>query len=367
MKVINFLGDKIGSGGIESFVANASEGMLENSIEFIVLINYKTNNIYERKMVDNGAKVVCLLKRKSSRIRKLLAFTKYIKKDPNAILYLHASSQAYYIHAFIARMCGIKKIIYHIHSTHPPKSEGLRKIKDIMLDIFFNRIPRMKIACSLEAGTYYYHGASFKVILNGIDLERFRFSEQNKHEVRQELNCGDKLIIGQIGRLAYQKNQIHTLHVLKKYVHEVDENVKVILIGEGADEEMLKEFVSRNNLDSYVIFIHPTKCIEKYYHAMDLLMFPSIYEGLGIVAIEAQAAGLPILCSERIVKEVFITDLAKKIELNDVDAWVDNWKSIGQTILNRKECSNLGITKAMQAGFSLEKLRSSLVYIYKSI
>lgn len=367
MKVINFLGDKIGSGGIESFVANASEGMLEKNIEFVILTNYKTDNIYEKKMLDNGAEIVNLLEKKCFRIRKLIAFAKYIKKHSDAILYLHASSQACYIYAFIARLCGIKKIVYHIHSTPPPKFEGLKKVKDIILDIFFNRIPRIKVACSSEAGAYYYHGASFKVILNGIDLERFRFSEKNRNEVRQALNCGDKLVIGQIGRLAYQKNQIYTLQVLKRYIHEVNENVMVVLVGEGADEGMLREFVSRHHLETYVIFIHPTECIEKYYHAMDLLMFPSIYEGLGIVAIEAQAAGLPILCSEHIVDEVFITDLAKKIKLSDMDLWVDSWKSISHIVLNREESSDSGITKAMQAGFSLKCLRSSLIDIYRSV
>ena len=367
MKVINFLGNKIGSGGIESFVASASEGMIERDIEFIILINYKTNNIYEHKIVDNGAKIVYLLNKKGSYIRKLIAFSRYIKKDRDAIIYLHASTQACYIHALIARAHGIKKIVYHIHSTPPPFFGGLKKIKNIILDIFLNRIPRIKVACSLEAGEYYYHGSPFKVILNGIDLERFKFSQKNRYEVRQELNCGDKLVIGQIGRLAYQKNQIHTLQVLKKYIHEVDQNVMVVLIGEGADEEMLKDFVSQHHLESYVVFIPPTECIEKYYHAMDLLMFPSIYEGLGIVAIEAQAAGLPILCSERIVDEVFITNLAKRIELNDMDLWVDNWKSISQLVLDREESSNLGISKAMQAGFSLKYLRNSLIEIYRSV
>ena len=367
MKVINFLGNKIGSGGIESFVASASEGMIERDIEFIVLINYKTDNIYEKKMVNNGAKIVCLLDKRSSCIKKLIVFAKYIKRNSDAILYLHASSQACYIHAFIARLCGIKRIVYHIHSTHPPIFGGLKKIKDIILDILFNRIPRVKIACSSEAGAYYYHETSFKVILNGIDLERFRFSKKNRYEVRKELNCGDKLVIGQIGRLAYPKNQIHTLQVLKRYVHEVDENVMVVLIGEGTDEKKLKEFVSCHHLESYVIFIHPTEYIEKYYHAMDLLMFPSIYEGLGIVAIEAQAAGLPILCSERIVDEVFVSNLARRIELNNMDLWVDNWKSISHIVSNREESSNLGIAKAMQAGFSLKCLRNSLIEIYRSV
>lgn len=367
MKVINFLGDKIGSGGIESFLANASESMLEKNIEFVILINYKTKNIYEKKMVDNGAEIVCLLDKKSSHIKKCIAFAKYIKRYPEAILYLHASSQTHYIYAFIARLCGLKKIVYHIHSTPPPRFGGLKKVKNIIEDILFNKIPRVKVACSSAAGTYYYHGTPFQVILNGIDLERYRFSFQNRHEIRQKLNCGDKLVVGQVGRLVYQKNQIHTLLVLKRYIHEVDENVMLVLIGEGADEEMLKDFVSRNHLDSYVFFIHPTECIEKYYHAMDLLMFPSIYEGLGIVAIEAQAAGLPILCSEHIVSEVFFTDLARKIELCEMNLWIDNWKRINPIVFNRVKSSDLGINKAMLAGFSLKCLRSSLIDIYKSV
>lgn len=367
MKVINFLGDQIGSGGIESFVTSASKGMLERNIDFIILVNYKTDNIYEKKLIDNGAEVICLLGKKSSHIKKWIAFAKYVKRYPEAILYLHASSQACYIYAFIASLCGLKKIVYHIHSTPPPGFGGLKKVKDIILDVLFNKIPRVKVACSSAAGVYYYHGASFKVILNGIDLERFRFSSKNRCEIRQKLNCGNKLVVGQIGRLAYQKNQIYTLQILKRYIHEVNKDVMLILIGEGADEEMLRNFVNRNRLNSYVFFIHPTESIEKYYHAMDLFMFPSIYEGFGIVAIESQAAGLPILCSEHIVNEVFITDLARKIELHDMDLWIDNWKRISNSVYEREESSNLGITKAIQTGFSLECLRSSLIDIYKSI
>ena len=328
MKVINFLGNRIGSGGVEAFVTNASYGMKERGFEYIVLVSYRSDNIYENRLRENGAKIEILQNNPCSLIKKWRVFSQYCKNNTDAILHIHTSSTASYIYVFLAKVSGMKKIIYHIHSTRNQPCGILKKIKDCLLDVLFNKIPNVKIACSMEAGRFYFHNSPFKVVLNGIDLNRFRFSEENRMLIRKKLDIEDKLVVGQIGRMAYPKNQIYTLRLLRKYVKEVNQEVMLLLIGEGPDEPQLKEYVKRHHLEPYVLFIRPTDTIEKYYHGIDLLMFPSIYEGLGIVAIEAQAAGLPVICSEGIVDEVFVTATAYKYSLQDMNSWIDAWEKM---------------------------------------
>ena len=367
MKVINFLGNKIGSGGVEAFVTNASYGMKERGVEYIVLVNYRSNNIYENKLRENEAEVEVLQNKPCSLIKRWTSFLKYCRNNTDAIIHIHASSTASYTYAFLAKVSGMKKIVYHIHSTPNPSCGFAKKIKDRILDILFNRIPIVKIACSMEAGKFYFHNSPFKIILNGIELERFRFFPKNRMAIRKELGLGDKLVIGHIGRMVYPKNQIHTLRVLHKYVREISEDVQLLLIGEGPDEPQLREYVETHQLEPYTRFIRPTDSIERYYYGIDLLMFPSIYEGLGIVAIEAQAAGLPVICSENIVDEVFITDTAYKCSLKDLGSWVNEWKEKPINTEERVICSNTGIEKIAQAGFSLDSLRNNLVEIYKKL
>lgn len=365
-KVINFLGNKIGSGGIESFVTNMSEGMKDDGIDYIVCANYRTTNIYEQRLQRNGAKIVYLREYSTNYILKLFDFISYMAKNKDAILYLHASTPGMYLHAFLAKCMGVNKIVYHVHSTPSNRIHILKKMKDSFLEFMFYNIPQINVACSISAGECFYRKKKYRVVHNGIDVERFKFSASLREKTRKELGVDSEFLIIQIGRLSPPKNQFFTLKLFNNCVIK-RKNLKLIFIGEGQYESGMNKFIKENKLEEYVKIIPPDKNVERFYMAADLLMFPSEFEGLGIVALEAEVAGLPILASSCIVDEVCFTDFIERIDLNDFERWENRINEYIQASLNRKRTSSIGYKECIANGFSVENGRKELVNIYNEL
>ena len=366
MKVINFLGNKIGSGGIESFVVNMSKGMRDNGIEYIVCVNYKTENIYEQGLIKNGASVVYLREQPVNYLKKLLDYCQYIKRNRDSVLYLHASTPGMYLHAFLAKCLGVRKIVYHVHSTPSNRINMTKRLKDNCLDLLFSWIPSVNVACSKEAGDAFYKNKKYMVVHNGISIERFKYSDILRVQMRKGLGLEKEFVLLQVGRFSPQKNQFFTLNVFKECIKE-GMDVKLIFVGEGQYESSMKEYIKDANLEEKVKIILPDRNVERYYMASDLLMFPSEYEGLGIVALEAQVAGLPVLASSCIVDEVCFTDFIERIDLDKASNWV---KKIREYMLrrdNRVERSIKGYEECINSGFSDENGRTELLKIYSRL
>lgn len=363
MKVINFLGSRIGSGGIESFVANMSEHMRENGVDYIVCVNYRTSNIYEQRLRNNGAEVVYLRDMPANYFQQLLDYMKYISNNKGAVLYLHASTPGMYLHAFIARLFGIKRIVYHVHSTLSNRVNRLKKIKDKCLEFFFRDIPQVNVACSKEAGDSFYRNKNYTVVHNGINVERFKFSEEERKKTRDMLGVENEFLFIQIGRFSPQKNQFFTLDILKQCI-EKGMPVKLLFIGEGQYEKGMRGYIKEKGLDNSVLILPPDKNIERYYMAADLLMFPSQYEGLGIVALEAQTAGLPVLASSCIVDEVCFTEFIERVNLNDKEKWIQKIQNYIDNMCDREKQSLIGYSGCVKNGFSIDNGRKELLEIY---
>lgn len=363
IKVINFLGNRIGSGGIESFVTNMSEGMIDSGIDYTICVNYKTANIYEFRLRKNGANVVYLRKRPVNYILKLFDFIQYISKNKDAILYLHASTPGMYLHAFLAKCLGVSKIVYHIHSTPGNRVSLPRKIKDSLLRYLFSGIPQINVACSLSAGNDFFKEKEYRIVHNGIDVERFKFSSVLRKQTRKELDIGNEFLLVQIGRFSAPKNQFFTLEMMKNCINKT-KKLKLLFIGEGQYEKGMREFIKENGLEDCVIIIPPDKNVERFYMAADLLMFPSEFEGLGIVALEAEVSGLPILASSCFVDEVCFTNFIERINLNDFGKWEKRINEYSRMRLNREELSSIGYKECINKGFSINNGRKELVKIY---
>lgn len=157
---------------------------------------------------------------------------------------------------------------------------------------------------------------------NGIALSRFRFDPKQREAARAELGCSDGVLIGNVGRLCYQKNQEFLLDILPAILTR-EPRARLLLVGEGADEEKLRSRAAALNIADRVIFYGVTGGVERLLWAMDVFAFPSRFEGLGIVAIEAQAAGLPVVCSEHIPIEALLSPETRRVPLSDAAGWAE--------------------------------------------
>ena len=365
IKVVNYLGAKIGSGGIESFVTSVAEKINDYDIDFVLCVNYRNDSIYQQRLTDNEVEVVYLGNKKSYlyNLKKLYI---YLKRNRNVILHLHASTGGMYLHAFLAKICGVNDILYHIHSIKSPKYT-IKSVKDSILKEIFRKIPKVQIACSEEAGKKFYgRKGSYVIAHNGIDINRFVFSAELRKEYRNELKMNQEFLIIQIGRLSYPKNQMFSLKVLNE-CRRKGLSFKALIIGGGSDLQQLDDYIVQKGLQEYIQVLPPQEKIEAYYMAADLMLFPSVFEGLGIVAIESQVAGLPIICSEYIPQDVFLTDYIKKASIEHCEDWVRMIEDFMGMTINRKELSAIGQKNCEKRGYSIENTCCELVDIYRKI
>lgn len=365
MEVINFLENKMLSGGREAFVANACMGMKENGIKYIVLVNWRTENIYEGQIKRNGGEIVYLKPKKTDYLRRFWTFSQYARRHRYAIWWFHVCATSMYHYVFLARICGAKKIVYHVHNISYTKPQSkAANLRDRLLNWVFRRIPKERVACSEQAGRSLFKKDSFTVVHNGIEAERFHFNQKRRNLIRKKWKMGERFVIGQVGRLAFPKNQIFTLSVIRACI---DRGISCegVLVGEGEDRKEIDKYILQQGLSNYIRIVPSSESVEYFYQGFDLLMFPSLYEGLGIVALEAQASGLPVLCSQSIPSAVCVTDHIWKLDLNNMEAWVEKIEELQSTERDREGLSKSGVAACANAGFSIERTRSELLDLYR--
>ena len=162
-----------------------------------------------------------------------------------------------------------------------------------------------------------------EVLKNAIDSQNFIADADTRNEIRKELGLKDKFVVGHVGRLHPQKNHDFLIDVFAE-LKKKKPDAELILVGTGPLEEKVKSKVVEKGLSDCVHFLGNRKDMNRIYQAMDVFVFPSLFEGLGIVAIEAQAAGVPIVCSEGLPPETDITPIYRKLLLSDgAEKWAN--------------------------------------------
>lgn len=238
------------------------------------------------------------------------------------ILHGHVRSVAA-IYVPIAKKHGVLTIV-HSHSTSNGK--GIKAtLKDLMQFLIRYQADYL-FACSEEAGKWLFgkravQQDNYRFIPNAIDVRRFLFNEKVREEVRNELQLADKKVIGNLGRIVLPKNQLFLLDIMEKLVKK-DVDIYLLIVGEG---ELLNELAKRAELlgiREKVLFAGVRNDAERIYQAMDVFVFPSLWEGLPMSLVEAQASGLHCLVSDRITKDVKLT---KRIHYLSLEKGADYW------------------------------------------
>lgn len=179
------------------------------------------------------------------------------------------------------------------------------------------------IVCSEEAGKYLFKDKPFQVLKNAIDSQKFITYAYTREAIRKELGLEGKFVVGHVGRLHPQKNPDFLIEIFAE-IKKKKVDAELILVGAGPLEDRVKGKVSKKRLSDCVHFLGNRKDMNRIYQAMDVFVYPSLFEGLGIVAIEAQAAGVPIVCSEGRPPETDITPIYRKLMLSDgAEKWAD--------------------------------------------
>lgn len=367
LSVLECFAEPLSYGGQEAFIYNMYSNFKNKNINYTFFTPYYCDNLKLKKLIRqrNDNLFVCnkpfgTLLRKYYYLNEL---TKFMKNNKYDVAHIHSGSiLALAMGAKICKKTGVKKVIVHSHCTG---IEGLKHkiVKKLFSNMFLKYVDNY-FGCSLDAIKFKFpeciiKNNNYKVIKNGIDLEKFKFNIKKREEYRKKLNFEDKYVIINVGRMTKEKNQLFILNLLNEIVNvRKENNVLLLLIGNGPLSIEINKKINEYNLNKNVVILKNRDDVNYLMSASDLFVFPSIYEGLGIAAVEAQTNGLITICSEHVPMETNVSNLYKNIKLNNFDEWCD--EILKAKMLKRKNT----IQEVKQHGYDVNDCASQLEDCY---
>lgn len=314
-------------GGAETFLMKLYRQLDREKYQFDFCVSNPKQGFYDDEIKQLGGKIYLIPQKSRKPIASFLALKKIVKENRYKSVLRTSQQSLATLDLIAAKMGGATKLIYR--SSNAGMAEGkFSKIINKIFSFLPKIVPNIKVAPSTEAATFVFGKKAIdkgKVLFlhNGLNYNDFRFDVEKRKKIREELGIRDKKVYGHIGRFNIQKNHMFLLEVFKN-IYEKDNNSILILIGEGELRQQIFKKIEELNLISSVFILEPKKNVNEYLMAMDLFIFPSFFEGMPNVIIEAQATGLPCVISDSITKEANITGIVKYLDLNKGDKyWAD--------------------------------------------
>ena len=347
IRIAQIIGKWVG-GGVEAVVMNYYRNIDKTKIQFDFICDNDSTNIPYEEIESLGGRVILVPPyQKVFEYQKQLQ--KILKENNYKIIHSHINTLSVFP-LYAAKRVGIPVRIAHSHST-TNKKEWKKNLLKQVLRPFSKLYATDYMCCSELAGRWLFGNKEYDkgnvyLLNNAIDLDKFKYDEKIRKEKRKELGIKkDTLVIGHIGRFVEQKNHRFLIDIFNE-VHKENNNSILLLAGQGPLKDEMKEKVNNLNLTDSVKFLGQREDANELYQAMDLFLFPSLYEGLGMVAIEAQCSGLPCVVSTEVPTIAKVTDNVEFLKLEeDIKEWMNSIVELSKETTrkdNSKEISNYG-------------------------
>lgn len=352
-------------GGIESFLINIFENINKDEFEVSFALATDYHQFHEDRLINEGAKIykTCDLNGINKKIKHFFNLIKLLKEEgPFDVVHSHIDffNGVNLLAAFIA---GVPIRISHSHNTNSANTN--RETSSIFINIYrkfmrflINRYSTDIVGCSEDANKYMY-GKKYtkaKVIYNGLDIDKFKtinYVEENLDVDNKKLN------LVTIGRLCEQKNSKFIVEIIRE-LKKINENVYLRWIGKGPQESEVKSLIEKYGLKNNIELLGSRKDIPYILSKMDYMVFPSKWEGLGIVLVEAQAASIPCFISDRIPEEADL-GLCTKISLENTSyEWAEKINNYIETKTYNNKLDKDKLTK-----YDIKNVTKSLEEIYR--
>ncbi len=366
IRVLHVVG-RMALGGTQTMIMNVYRHIDRTQMQFDFLVHTKDECFYDKEIIKLGGRIY---RTERFNIINWLSYKKFWNNffpehEEYKIVHVHINSSAA-ICLSIAKRHG-RIAVVHSHCTNPTE-KSLRSCAFRIFAYPIRYIADYFFACSEEAGETRFgkrvtKSKNYKVFKNGIDVKSFCFQKEIRKVIREKYDISEeKFIIGHVGRFYFQKNHRFLLEIFKK-VNEKYSNTELWMIGTGELEKKIRTQVQNMGMGKKVRFIGETSHVSEYLQAMDIFVFPSFYEGLGIAVVEAQAAGLPCIISDVIPNEADMgCGLVKRLSLEDsAEDWAD-------AIVAAKDVSRIDTSDYLRrAGFDIETVSKELQNFYINI
>ena len=324
IRIAHIIG-KLNAAGVEAVVNNYYKNIDHDKYQFDFYIDADSVCEPPQELIDMGAKYYYVPPYQKLP-QYLLALTECFKENNYRIVHSGMNTLSVFS-LFAAWLAHVPVRINHNHST-ASNGEIKRNFFKYLLRPFATVFATHYCACSRYAGEWLFgkklvDEGMVKIINNAIDIEKFAYNPVLRNIVRKELGIENKFVIGHVGRFCFQKNHEFLINVFKEVLIKEKKSI-LLLVGAGELQEKIKQKVLDFGLQDRVLFLGVRKDVNKLYQAMDVFVLPSHYEGLPVVGVEAQAAGLPCVLSNQMTQETVILKSTNVLSLHTgVEVWAD--------------------------------------------
>ena len=348
-------------GGIETYLLNLAKTIDSSGFQFDFLYSDQGQEpVFAGELTPRGSRFFGVTPRRVSPRRNRADLEALFDREPFDILHFHANTASYVEPVRAALRHGVK-VVFHSHNAGASRSRVTR-----LLHRWNQRTLRWsgiaRVAVSGEAGHWMFGSRPFDLIHNGIDVDAFTFRPEARARLRVELGVPPgSLLVGHVGAFLPAKNHPFLLDVFAE-VLRLRPDARLALAGSGPDESKIRQRTAAMDLEDSVLFLGRRPDIPDVLSAIDCLVFPSLHEGFGLVAVEAQASGLPCIVSEAIPPEVTLSGHCRRLLLKDSPTvWAQH------VVDSHSEDRRTGLAEVAEAGFTITANTRAVADLYRSV
>lgn len=331
--------------GITNVIMNLFSAMDKQDIHMDMAAAHEPGAEYAAAFARHGGEIFVLRRSMRNPVGYVRALAKRIQAGGYDGIHVHGNSATMVLEMLAARLAGCKMRIAHSHNT-TCKYMQVHKL----MNPLFQHLCTHRLACGEDAGKWLFGSRQFTVIRNGIDTEKFAFHSAARAQIRKAMAVeDDQILIGHVGLFNEAKNQSFLMDILQK----LDGKYRLVLVGDGPLREQVTKKAEACQVADRVTFAGVTDRVGDYLSACDLIVMPSLHEGLPLALIEQQANGLRCLVSDNITREA---DKTGNLQFLPLTAGAAFWaNAIRETVLpeNRQEASQLAIESIKKSGYDI--------------
>lgn len=354
-----------GTGGVERYIYNYSKYLKKYAFDVLTLRESSNKSIF----ISNEIRVYHLLEVKGNYLKRISKRKKllieFMKKHQYDIVHFDSTTADAFILAKAIKRNFPCKIVMHCHATNiEPPNIFLKTILHKFSKKFYSKYGDYYIGASEDTIKWMFPSKSNidKIVLNcGLEIEKFKYNENIRQEVRKKLNLTDRYVVGTVGRFSQQKNPFFILDIIEECI-KIEENFTFLWIGAGEYFDKIKEKAQTRGIDKNICFLGLCEKIEDYYSVLDLFILPSLYEANPIVCVEAQTNGLKCIISDKITRTANITGSVKFLGIENPKEWAT------EIMKYKNDCNHIShLEKISEKGYSVKENAEKLEKIYEGL
>lgn len=349
-------------GGAETMLMEIYRKLNKDIFQFDFLTHSADEGFFDKEIRELGGRIYTLPKyRGYNHVNYVISLNKFFESHYEyRIVHCHIRSTANLVLKEAKKnKC---KTISHAHGR--TNGTGLSGWLRNLYKKEISKYSDLNLAVSNQAGKWQFGSKPFTVLINGIDLERFKYNDELRRQARLKHGISNQKVIGHIGRFVFEKNHQFILEIFSHYLR-LDADSLLLLVGDGELRNKIEKSVLEMEMKDHVIFVGNQADVVPFLNEMDLFLFPSQFEGLGISLIEAQASGLPCVVSDRLPKESLIN--IEKMKVLKLSTEPRIWAKEIQYLLSDKYNRTDVLEYKKISSYSIETMKNTLVELYTKL